>query len=53
MIKNFTKQFREPNDVLFIMGYYEKGSNNMNGLEPTICKSLEKYLKMQDLALIQ
>ena len=44
MIKNFTKKFGEPNDVLFIMGDYDKGSNNMSGLEPTICKKFRKIL---------
>ena len=45
MIKNFTKKFGEPNDVLFIMGDYDKGSNNMSGLEPTICKKFRKIFK--------
>ena len=49
MIKNFTKKFGNPNDVLFIMGDYDKGNNNMSCLEPTICKSLEEYLRMLDL----
>ena len=39
MIKNFTKKFGEPNDVLFIMGDYDKDSNNISGLEPTIFKN--------------
>lgn len=42
MIKNFTKKFGEHNDVLFIMGDYDKGSNNISGLEPTICKKFRK-----------
>ena len=45
MIKNFTKKFGEPNDVLFIMGDYDKGSNNISGLEPTICKKFRKIFK--------
>ena len=45
MIKNFTKKFGEHNDVLFIMGDCDKGSNNMSGLEPTICKKFRKIFK--------
>ena len=45
MIKNFTKKFGNPNDVLFIMGDYDKGNNNMSGLEPTICKKFRKIYK--------
>ena len=45
MIKNFTKKFGEPNDVVFIMGDYDKGSSNISGLEPTICKKFRKIFK--------
>jgi len=45
MIKNFTKKFGEPNDVVFIMGDYDKGSSNIGGLEPTICKKFRKIFK--------
>jgi hypothetical protein len=45
MIKNFTKKFGEPNDVLFIMGDYDKGSSNICGLEPTICKKFRRIFK--------
>ena len=45
MIKNFTKKFGEPNDVLFIMGDYDKGSSNIGGLEPTICKKFRRIFK--------
>ena len=46
MIKNFTKKFGEPKDILFmfIMGDYDKG-NNMICLEPTICKKFRKLFK--------
>jgi len=44
MIKNFTKKFGEPNDVLFIMGDYDKGSN-IGGLEPTFCKKFRRIFK--------
>ena len=45
MIKNFTKKFGEPNDVLFIMGDYDKGSSNIGGIEPTICKKFRRIFK--------
>jgi len=45
MIKNFTKKFGEPNDIIIAMGDYDKGSNHMNGLEPTICKKFRKIFK--------
>ena len=45
MIKNFTKKFGEPNDILFIMGDYDKGSSNIGGLEPTICKKFRRIFK--------
>ena len=45
MIKNFTKKFGEPNDVLFIMGDYDKGSSNICGIEPTICKKFRRIFK--------
>jgi hypothetical protein len=45
MIKNFTKKFGESNDIIIAMGDYDKGNNNMNGLEPTICKKFRKIFK--------
>ena len=45
MIKNFTKKFGEPNDIIIAMGDYDKGNNNMNGLEPTICKKFRNIFK--------
>ena len=45
MIKNFTKKFGEPNDVLFIMGDYDKGGSNIYGIEPTICKKFRRIFK--------
>jgi hypothetical protein len=45
MIKNFTKKFGEPNDIIIAMGDYDKGNNNMCGLEPTICKKFRKIFK--------
>jgi hypothetical protein len=45
MIKNFTKKFGEPNDIIIAMGDYDKGNNNICGLEPTICKKFRKIFK--------
>ena len=45
MIKNFTKKFGEPNDLLFIMGDYDKGSSNIGRVEPTICKKFRRIFK--------
>ena len=45
MIKNLTKKFGDPNDVVFIMGDYDKGSSNIGGLEPTICKKFRRIFK--------
>lgn len=45
MIKNFTKKFGEPNDIIIAMGDYDKENNNMSGLEPTICKKFRKIFK--------
>lgn len=45
MIKNFTNKFGSPDKTLFIMGDYDKGDNNMKGVEPTICKKFRKIFK--------
>lgn len=45
MIKNFTKKFGEPNDIIIAIGDYDKENNNMSGLEPTICKKFRKIFK--------
>ena len=47
MIKNFENKYGNPNKTIMVVGDYDKGDNNMKGKEPTICKNLEEYLKMQ------
>ena len=42
LIKNFSNKFGGPKDVIFVMGDYDKGSYNMRGLEPTICKKFRR-----------
>ena len=45
MLKNFEKKFGSKENVLVIMGDYDKGSNNMRGKEPTICKKFRRLFK--------
>src|SRR5208282_17132 len=45
MINNFSKKFGGPKDTIFVMGDYDKGSYNMKGLEPTICKRFRRLFK--------
>jgi len=45
MIKNFSNKFGTPKDTIFIMGDYDKGSYNMKGLEPSICKRFRRLFK--------
>jgi hypothetical protein len=45
MIKNFSNKFGSPDKTLFIMGDYDKGDNNMKGVEPTICKKFRRIFK--------
>jgi hypothetical protein len=45
MLKNFEKKFGPKENVLVIMGDYDKGSNNMKGKEPIICKKFRRLFK--------
>jgi hypothetical protein len=45
LITNFHNKFGTPEDVLFIMGDYDKGNNHMKGVEPIICKRIRKIFK--------
>jgi hypothetical protein len=45
MITNFHNKFGSPEDVIFILGDYDKGNNNMRGIEPTICKKIRRLFK--------
>ena len=42
MIRNFRNKFGGPEEVLFILGDYDKGSYNMKGKEPAICRKFRK-----------
>lgn len=44
MIKNFTKKFGSPKDIIIVMGDYDKGEN-MRGKEPTICKRFRRLFR--------
>ena len=45
MLKNFENKFGSKENVLVVMGDYDKGSNNMKGKEPTICKKFRRLFK--------
>ncbi len=45
MIKNFSNKFGKPEDTIFVLGDWNKGDNNMKGLEPTICKKFRRIFK--------
>jgi hypothetical protein len=45
MLKNFENKFGSKENVLVVMGDYDKGSNNMRGKEPTICKKFRCLFK--------
>jgi hypothetical protein len=42
MIKNFTKKYGKPEDVVFVIGDFDKGNNHMKGNEPVITKKFRK-----------
>jgi hypothetical protein len=45
MITNFSNKFGSPKYVIFVMGDYDKGDNNMKGVEPVICRKFKKIFK--------
>ncbi|HLX54296.1 MAG TPA: hypothetical protein VKR58_10160, partial [Aquella sp.] len=45
MINHFIDAFGDPKDIIFTMGDYDKGSYNMKGKEPVICKKFRKLFK--------
>jgi hypothetical protein len=45
MLKNFSKKFGRPDKTVFVIGDYDKGSYNMKGCEPAICKRFRKLFK--------
>jgi len=45
MIKSFAKKFGPPVNTAFVIGDYDKGSYNMRGCEPAICKKFRRIFK--------
>lgn len=45
MIENFGNKFGKSEDVIFILGDFDKGGNNMKGKEPVICKKFRRIFK--------
>ncbi len=45
MIDNFKNKFGEPDKIIIAFGDHDKGSNNMKGLEPVICKKFRRIFK--------
>jgi hypothetical protein len=45
MIKNFNKKFGEPENIICIMGDFDKSNNHMNGKEPVICKRFRRLFR--------
>lgn len=45
MIQNFSKKFGNPENTIYVMGDYDKGSYHMKGVEPVICKKFRRIFK--------
>ena len=45
MIENFKNKFGKPNELMIVIGDYDKGEHNMAGCEPTICKKIRRIFK--------
>jgi hypothetical protein len=45
MIKNFRNKYGNKEDIIIIIGDYDKGDYNMKGKEPVICKKLRIIFK--------
>ena len=45
MIENFKDKFGTPDKVIIVFGDHDKGSHNMKGIEPVICKKLRRIFK--------
>lgn len=45
MIQNFSKKFGSPENTIYVMGDYDKGSYHMKGVEPVICKKFRRIFK--------
>ena len=45
MIKNFKEKFGKPEELIVVIGDYDKGNNNMKGKEPIINKRIRKIFR--------
>ena len=45
MIQNFSIKFGSPENTIYVMGDYDKGSYHMKGVEPVICKKFRRIFK--------
>jgi transposase len=45
MIKNFINKYGDKENVIIVIGDYDKGDSNMKGKEPAICKKLRRIFK--------
>ena len=45
MIQNFSNKFGSPENTIYVMGDYDKGSYHMKGVEPVICKKFRRIFK--------
>ena len=45
MINNFKNKFGTPDKVIIVFGDHDKGSHNMKGIEPVICKKFRRIFK--------
>jgi hypothetical protein len=45
MINNFKNKFGKPDKVIIVFGDHDKGSHNMKGIEPVICKKFRRIFK--------
>ncbi len=45
MIKNFKKKFGTADNVVCVMGDFDKSNNHMKGIEPVICKRFRKLFR--------
>lgn len=45
MVENFKNKFGKPDELIIILGDYDKGEHNIAGCEPTICKKIRRIFK--------
>jgi hypothetical protein len=45
LINNFSNKYGKPENTIFVLGDWDKGSYNMKGVEPIICKRIRRIFK--------